>query len=373
MQAGDRSAGPWERPNARRLCELVLVSPRRRIGKEVACEALFPKLNATAATLRLSKTLSMARAALTSLGSEAAGLFQTDRCRVWASDEIEVDFVAHEEALRYALSLSPGGRHDNLLAQALTEEGTLLEDEPYADWAIGPREGLEVLRQEARLALARDRAKGAGLHRPEAVIDAWASCFDHDAACEEAATALMLTYSAQGQRYLAARTYERCRATVQDLGLPVPRSLEEALARSALAAPADVAGLPHTVGEPLHEERRLVSVLCAEVVGPQESAGAGDPEDFRELVGGALARTIGVVEALGGSVTSISGTRLQAVFGAPEAHEDDPERAVRAALRALTARPAALRHRRSSCGSGSRQARPSWARWAAGLRSATGR
>ena len=46
---------------------------------------------------------------------------------------------------------------------------------------------------------------------------------------------------------------------------------------------------------------------------------------------------IGEVESLGGTVTSISGAGLAAVFGAPEAHEDDPERAVRAGYRMLSA------------------------------------
>ncbi len=56
---------------------------------------------------------------------------------------------------------------------------------------------------------------------------------------------------------------------------------------------------------------------------------------------GALAAVIAEIEALGGTVTSVSGTGLQAVFGAPAANEDDPERAVRAAFRALTAAAAA--------------------------------
>ena len=46
---------------------------------------------------------------------------------------------------------------------------------------------------------------------------------------------------------------------------------------------------------------------------------------------------IAEVEALGGTVISVSGRGLEAMFGAPEAHEDDPERALRAAFRALTA------------------------------------
>ena len=62
-----------------------------------------------------------------------------------------------------------------------------------------------------------------------------------------------------------------------------------------------------------------------------------DPEDLRQLVGEALAAVIAEVEGLGGTVTSVSGAGLVALFGAPEAHEDDPERAVRAGRRILSA------------------------------------
>ena len=78
-----------------------------------------------------------------------------------------------------------------------------------------------------------------------------------------------------------------------------------------------------------------MSVLFAEVAAPTDLS--GDPEDLREVVGQALARAITEVEGLGGTVTSVSGCGLQAVFGVPEAHEDDPERALRAAFRALSA------------------------------------
>ena len=59
---------------------------------------------------------------------------------------------------------------------ALASTGTLLEDEPYADWAAAPREHLDWLRQEARLALARDRASGKGTSHEGAVIAAWEDC-----------------------------------------------------------------------------------------------------------------------------------------------------------------------------------------------------
>ena len=86
-----------------------------------------------------------------------------------------------------------------------------------------------------------------------------------------------------------------------------------------------------------------MTVLFAEVAAPVGLSGAGAGpgalglEALREIVGGSLAAVIAEVEALGGTVISVSGRGLEAMFGAPEAHEDDPERALRAAFRALTA------------------------------------
>ena len=46
IRLGERSAGPWYRPPAKRLCELVMVSPGLRVGREVARELLFADLGA---------------------------------------------------------------------------------------------------------------------------------------------------------------------------------------------------------------------------------------------------------------------------------------------------------------------------------------
>ena len=54
-------------------------------------------------------------------------------------------------------------------------------------------------------------------------------------------------------------------------------------------------------------------------------------------VGHTLANAIAEVEGLGGTLMAVSGAGLAALFGAPEAHEDDPERAVRAGFRMLSA------------------------------------
>jgi len=269
----------------------------------------------------------MARAALAPLGEPATSLLEADLTHIWANPAVEVDAAEHEQALRSALAMGPGHGRDGLLATALADDGELLADEPYADWALRPRERLEALRQEARLALARDRARGAGDTRPEAQLAAWAACAEHDPASEEAAAALVRGYFAAGHRELAVRAYERCRAALGELGLGLSPWLEEVYATAAFEA-----GPPRTQA-PAREELRTVSVLAAEVA----AAGLADPEELRDVTGRGLAAVIAEVEALGGTVTSVSGGGLQAMFGAPEAHEDDPERAARAAFRALTA------------------------------------
>ena len=80
------------------------------------------------------------------------------------------------------------------------------------------------------------------------------------------------------------------------------------------------------------EERRWATVLFADLSGFTSLSERTDPEDVRALVD-RCARLLGaVVERYGGSVDSVIGDAVLAVFGAPVAHEDDAERAVRAAL-----------------------------------------
>ena len=165
---GERSAGPWYRPSAKRVCELVMVSPGRRIGREMARELLFAHLAPAASANALSTALSLARVALSPLGDVASGLLRADRAHIWAHEDIplDIDLVAHEKNLRAGLATEPGGPRDAAFCTSLAQDGVLLDDEPYADWALRPREALELLRQRARLQLARDRTRGWGPQGP---------------------------------------------------------------------------------------------------------------------------------------------------------------------------------------------------------------
>ncbi len=81
------------------------------------------------------------------------------------------------------------------------------------------------------------------------------------------------------------------------------------------------------------DERRVVTVLFADLVGSTTLGEELDPEDLKVVVGDAVARIVGAVEAFGGTVKDLAGDGVLALFGAPTSHEDDPERALRTALR----------------------------------------
>jgi class 3 adenylate cyclase len=79
-------------------------------------------------------------------------------------------------------------------------------------------------------------------------------------------------------------------------------------------------------------ERRPLTVLFADIAGSTSIAEALDPEDWTSLVGDAFQRMNQTIERYGGTVARLMGDGVLAFFGAPTAHEDDPERAVRCGL-----------------------------------------
>ena len=83
---------------------------------------------------------------------------------------------------------------------------------------------------------------------------------------------------------------------------------------------------------PPAEERRQVTVLFADLSGYTAVAERMDPEAVKALVDRALRRLGQEVERFGGQVDKYIGDNVMAIFGAPVAHEDDAERAVRAGL-----------------------------------------
>jgi len=79
-------------------------------------------------------------------------------------------------------------------------------------------------------------------------------------------------------------------------------------------------------------ERRVVTVLFVDVVNSTGLAEKLDPEDWTEIMNGAFERLTAPIHRYEGTVARLMGDGLLAFFGAPAAHEDDPQRAVLAAL-----------------------------------------
>jgi DNA-binding response OmpR family regulator/class 3 adenylate cyclase len=86
-------------------------------------------------------------------------------------------------------------------------------------------------------------------------------------------------------------------------------------------------------------ERRQLTVLASAVIGLTVLAAELDPEDFQALISSLRQEFTRVVGGFGGFVASFLGDRLIAYFGYPQAHEDDAERAIHAALALRAALP----------------------------------
>ena len=82
----------------------------------------------------------------------------------------------------------------------------------------------------------------------------------------------------------------------------------------------------------LPEERRVVTIMFADIIGSTPLADRLDPEDMRAILTGYFNLMTEQIRRHGGTVEKYIGDAVMAIFGAPVAHEDDPDRAIRAAL-----------------------------------------
>jgi class 3 adenylate cyclase/tetratricopeptide (TPR) repeat protein len=110
---------------------------------------------------------------------------------------------------------------------------------------------------------------------------------------------------------------------------------EQNCERCGAPLPADALFCPRC-GAPVSaittEERKVVSVLFADVAGSTELASRLDPERFREVLGEFFSVVSAEIQSLRGRVEKFVGDAVMAVFGLPHAHDDDALRAVRAAF-----------------------------------------
>src|ERR671919_2348168 len=96
--------------------------------------------------------------------------------------------------------------------------------------------------------------------------------------------------------------------------------------------PLDAEAPPAAEERPMPSERRRVTVLFADLVGFSTLAEHMDPEELRALMNETFKELTATIEEREGLVEKFIGDAVVAIFGAPVAHEDDPERAVHSAL-----------------------------------------
>jgi DNA-binding SARP family transcriptional activator len=198
----------------------------------------------------------------------------------------------------------------------------------------------EVARlEELRLAALEGRIEDdlAGGRHAEVVAELEALVRDHPLR-ERTRAQLMLALYRSGRQAEALGLYrETRRLLVEELGIEPGEELQRLERRilnqdPALAPPAAVRAPvpgPRPLAAP-REERKVVTVLSCDLAG--DRVAGLDPEDVAARLARSYERVRAVLERHGASVGRPAGAAVVAVFGAPVAHEDDPERAVRAAL-----------------------------------------
>jgi len=216
-------ADAWAQRRATDLVKLLALAPGHRMPRDEVLEMLWPRLGPDAAASNLHKAASYARSAL---GDRGAVVLRGGVVELAPGAEVSTDVERFERGDDSAYG------------------GELLPDEPYEQWALGPRARL----RERRLAVMRSEGS-------------WEEVLREDAADEEAHRALMRRSVASGDRPAAARQFRLLRDELLRLGAePSEESL--ALQRELTRGPAvRAARLLHAPVE--GRERELASALGA--------------------------------------------------------------------------------------------------------------
>ena len=254
-----------------------------------------------------------------------------------------------------ALGAGSFAEAEAILARALALwRGPALADlasEPFAQSEIARLDRLRLEALEARFEAMLEVGR-----ETEAVneLQALVGLYPLD---ERLRAQLMVALYRSGRHAEALETYRTFRQLLDDeLGLepnPELRRLEQAILRqddslgpvarlapsaTAVSAPTEPpapAPPPVVTARPVEDERRPVTVLFADIVGSTALGERLEPDEAKVLVGECVTMMSRAVDEYGGTVQAYQGDGICAYFGVPAAHEDDPERAARTALRIL--------------------------------------
>jgi class 3 adenylate cyclase/DNA-binding winged helix-turn-helix (wHTH) protein len=226
-------------------------------------------------------------------------------------------------------------RFERLLAEDRPEDALALWRGPaLAEFAQEEWANAEAARLgELRLAAEEARIERALTHDDVRVADVEA-LVRREPLRERPRAQLMRALYRSGRQADALAVFQETRKLlVEELGIEPGPELQE-LYRQILNQ--DEALAPRGRAEPPtprpREERKVVTVLFCDLVGFTSRSEQADPEDMSALLSRYHVRLRSELERFGGTVEKFVGDAVMALFGAPVAHEDDAERAVRAGL-----------------------------------------
>jgi DNA-binding SARP family transcriptional activator len=351
------------------LLDYLAYYPHRPHLREALIDRLWPEIDPRAGRNNLSVSLSWIRRHLDAAGSmtsslrsavpDAArrdapnrvnGVLLTDRLFVRLNPEIVTTDVAAFEAALDAAACAPdaAARATELEAAVAIYQGDLLP-ESCEDWVLPEREWLA---QRFYQALRSLTAHLEELGEQKRAIDFGRRAVRADPLREEAHGDLMRLYAASGDPNAALRQYrELKRLLKEDLGgepAAATRALAREIERSLLAShpPLDAAGRRAAAApggsrsrpragargeiDTAEDELRLATLLVTRL-WPLPGT-TSDRARAKEVTHRLLQAMTDALLQYEGRAERVLDDGLLAVFGAPFAHEDDPERAIRAAL-----------------------------------------
>ena len=246
-----------------------------------------------------------------------------------AIEPSRIDAGRFEALLAAAHETVDAAETARLLREALALwRGPALVDFAYDEFAAAESRRLE----ELRLAALEDRIDAdLALGRDAELVGETEALLAGQPLRERLRGQLMLALYRSGRQAEALAVYRDGRhALVEELGLepsPALRDLERRILDHDPALEAQPRREPRRA---VSEERKVVTALFADLAGFGETA--LDPEEAQAVLDPLAARVGSELERFGGTIETLVGGTVAAVFGVPVAHEDDPERAVRAAL-----------------------------------------
>ncbi len=320
----------------RTLLAFLLMHPNEVVSTDRMIDVLWPD-NPPEARRKLWFHVSKLRRILQPRGAEdgPSGMLAT-RPTGYALriDADQLDAARFERLARFARSVledEPARAGETLRRSLALWRGRAFEDVLHED-AVSS----EVARlDELRLKAVEDRLDAdLALGRAAELIPELEVLVAEHPFREHLRVQLMFALYRAGRQAEALAAYRQAQRTLDEqLGIAPSeelRDLQQRILRQDPALGGRRPPTPHTAAS--REERKVVTVFLAELVDLTATVERGDPEDLRAFLMPYYTHVRSELERFGGRVEKFIGDAVMALFGAPVAHEDDPERAVRAAL-----------------------------------------